>query len=217
MQVTRWWWIRHAPVTEDGGRVYGQRDLPANTTDRPSFESLAAALPAGAVWLTSHLQRTDQTARAIAAAGADFAEPLVEPDLAEQNFGEWQGEIRSEIFDRHAEPHALWLAPPHVRPPGGESFEDLSTRVAGAIGRLTQAHAGRDIVAVAHGGSIRAALGLALGLDAARAISFNTGNLSLTRLDHLLSPDGEAVWRVMGVNLPPGSSQQISAAPFGPA
>jgi len=27
--VTRWWWIRHAPV-RDGGRIYGQSDLPCD-------------------------------------------------------------------------------------------------------------------------------------------------------------------------------------------
>ena len=29
-QVTRWWWIRHAPVTANNGRIYGQGDPPAD-------------------------------------------------------------------------------------------------------------------------------------------------------------------------------------------
>jgi broad specificity phosphatase PhoE len=203
MQTTRWWWIRHAPVTDDGGRVYGQRDLPANTSNAAAFAALAAAMPGQAVWVTSHLQRTDQTARAIAAAGADFAEPLVEPDLAEQHFGDWQGEIRTEVYARHGDPHSLWLVPPHVRAPGGESFGDVCARVAPAIERLTQAHAGRDIVAVAHGGTIRAALQAAMALSLEKAVAFNTDNLSLTRIDHLRSPKGGEAWRVVGVNLSP--------------
>ena len=202
MPTTRWWWIRHAPVTDDGGRVYGQRDLPANVSDAASFEALARRLPAGAVWVTSQLQRTDQTARAIAAAGADFTEPLVEADLAEQHFGDWQGQVRDEIFKRHGDPHALWLAPVGVAPPGGESFVQLTERVARAIDALTRAHAGRDIVAVAHGGTIRAALGLALDLAPARAIGFAADNLSLTRIDHIESRRAGAVWRVVAVNLP---------------
>jgi len=207
MQTTRWWWIRHAPVTDDGGRVYGQRDLPANTTNTHAFAALAAAMPRQAVWVTSNLQRTDQTARAIAAAGADFAEPVVEPDLAEQHFGDWQGEIRTEVFARHGDPHALWLMPARVRAPGGESFEDLCTRVAPVIARLTRAHAGKDIVAVAHGGTIRAALQAAMALSYERAVAFTTDNLSLTRIDHLQNQQGEA-WRVVGVNLPPAGSAQ---------
>lgn len=202
MQTTRWWWIRHAPVTTDGGRVYGQRDLPADTSNIRAFEGLAAAMPRQAVWVTSHLQRTDQTARAIAAAGADFSEPAVEPDLAEQHFGDWQGEIRTEVFARHGDPHSLWLMPARRRAPNGESFEDLCIRVAPVIARLTEAHAGKDIIAVAHGGTIRAALQAAMGLSYEKAVAFTTDNLSLTRIDHLRNKHGEA-WRVMGVNLPP--------------
>lgn len=202
MQTTRWWWIRHAPVTTDGGRVYGQRDLPADTSNIRAFEGLAAAMPRQAVWVTSHLQRTDQTARAIAAAGADFSEPAVEPDLAEQHFGDWQGEIRTEVFARHGDPHSLWLMPARRRAPNGESFEDLCIRVAPVIARLTETHAGKDIIAVAHGGTIRAALQAAMGLSYEKAVAFNTDNLSLTRIDHLRNKHGEA-WRVIGVNLPP--------------
>lgn len=202
MRTTRWWWIRHAPVTTDGGRIYGQRDLPADTSNREAFERLAAVMPREAVWVTSHLQRTHQTARAIAEAGADFREPAIEPDLAEQHFGDWQGEIRTEVYARHGDPHSLWLVPPRVRAPNGESFEDLCARVAPVIARLTETHAGRDIIAVAHGGTIRAALHAAMGLSLEKAVAFQSDNLSLTRIDHLRNEAGEA-WRVVGVNLAP--------------
>lgn len=208
MQTTRWWWIRHAPVTVDGGRVYGQRDLPADTSNDAAFTALAGVMPTQAVWVTSHLQRTDQTARAIAAAGAAFSEPAVEPDLAEQNFGDWQGEVRAEVYARHGDPHSLWLVPPRMRAPNGESFADLCDRVAPVVARLTEAHAGRDIIAVAHGGTIRAALQLAMGLSYEKAVAFQTDNLSLTRLDHLRNDHGEA-WRVVGVNLSPVGLPQI--------
>ena len=57
-------------------------------------------------------------------------------------------------------------------------------------------------MAVAHGGTIRAALAVALALDPESALAFNTDNLALTRIDHLALEEGEA-WRVVGVNLPP--------------
>ena len=31
--ATRWWWVRHAPVREDGGCIYGQDDLGCDTSD----------------------------------------------------------------------------------------------------------------------------------------------------------------------------------------
>ena len=35
--VTRWWWIRHAPVSNPRGRIYGATDVPADTTDEATF------------------------------------------------------------------------------------------------------------------------------------------------------------------------------------
>jgi len=32
--ATRWWWVRHAPVREDGGCIYGQKDIAATQRSR---------------------------------------------------------------------------------------------------------------------------------------------------------------------------------------
>ena len=201
-RTTRWWWIRHAPVTSDGGRIYGQSDIDCDVSDRAAFAALAASLPRHAVWVVSNLKRTQMTARAIREAGLAAPEPIVEPDLAEQHFGAWQGRIRAEIYAERHDWRGFWLAPARTTPPGGESFVDLMRRTEGAILRLNERHRGRDIVAIAHGGTIRAALALALRLDPEMALAFASDNLALTRLDHIAGHDGEA-WRVGGVNLPP--------------
>jgi broad specificity phosphatase PhoE len=206
-QVTRWWWIRHAPVP-DGGCIYGQRDLSSDCSDSDAFASRAASLPTGAVWVASHLRRTHETAAAICAAGYGEAQPVIERDLAEQHFGEWQGLPRKEVYANQSRWPGFWLAPADHAPPGGESFAQVVARVAPAIERLTASHAGRDIVAVAHGGTIRAALALALGLTPAAALAFSIDTISLTRLDHIAGPDG-AAWRVVAVN------QAANALPAG--
>ena len=201
--VTRWWWVRHAPVTDHGGRLYGRTNVPANTSDRARFEALAAALPEGAVWITSALLRAHQTADAIADAGHAVGSRIVEPDLDEQDFGRWQGLTWDEVAaQRGGLAHKYWVAPAETTPPQGESFLWVMERVAAAINRRTVGHAGSDIVAVAHGGSIRAALGLALGLDGERALAFSIDNLSITRIDHVDGPARGEAWRVAGVNLP---------------
>jgi len=82
----------------------------------------------------------------------------IDADLAEQHFGDWQGLTYVEIAEKHGDNHLFWLAPPEQRPPGGESFVDLRDRTVKSIDRLTEEHRGRDIVATAHGGTIRAAL-----------------------------------------------------------
>ena len=202
--VTRWWWVRHAPVTDHRGRLYGRTNVPADTSERARFDALAQALPAGAVWLTSDLLRTHQTADAIADAGHPVPQRDIEPDLDEQDFGAWHGLTWNEVASErgHGLAHKYWVAPAHITPPEGESFVDVIERVAAAVGRRTARHAGTDIVAVAHGGSIRAALALALGLDPERALAFSIDNLSITRIDHVDGPARGGAWRVVAVNLP---------------
>jgi broad specificity phosphatase PhoE len=202
---TRWWWVRHAPVRGDEGRIYGQSDIACDCGDTHIFEALAAELPADAVWVTSHLGRTRQTAEALWGAGylrdgTDAPSPTVVPEFAEQHLGAWQGLDRARFFaERQPVASSYWFAPAEERPPEGESFADLCARVAEAIDRLTLAHAGRDIVAVAHGGTIRGAIAHALGLSPQGALAFAVENCSLTRLDHFSGESGSG-WRVGIVN-----------------
>jgi alpha-ribazole phosphatase len=212
--VTRWWWIRHAPVTGHGGRIYGQEDYPADVSDIATFAALAALLPARPVWVTSHLRRTHETANAILSAltsNGDAASPsrVIERDIAEQHVGAWHGLTNDELSAlRGIAQNGFELWPAGERPPEGESFLDVIARVGPAVTRLTREHRGRDIVAVAHAGSIRAALAFALGIEAERVMSFAIDNCSLTRLDHIDDSERSA-WRVVAVNLPPKGSPRL--------
>ncbi len=201
---TRWWWVRHAPVRDDGGRIYGQSDPPCDTSDRPVFEAVARSLPQGAVWVSSHLLRTRQTAEAIWDAGYGKGIAMeTDPDLAEQDLGTWQGKDRAAFFaSRVPSPSSYWFAAADEKAPEGESFVDVVTRIKRAIDKFTPQFLGRDIVAVAHGGSIRAAAALALGLDPQRALGVAIENCSITRLDHY-SNASEAGWRTVMINHQP--------------
>ncbi len=137
--TTRFWWVRHAPVDHDG-RIYGQKDMPCDCTDAAVFAGLARQLPRDAAWVTSNLRRTHETARAIVRAGLTGPDPIpgpdapAIPDLAEQNFGDWQGLTYEELrHSRGGAFHRFWHAPAHQRAPGGESFVDMMQRVARAI------------------------------------------------------------------------------------
>ena len=212
--TTRWWWIRHAPV-DSGGRIYGQCDLPADCSDDARMRWLAGMLPEDAIWVTSQLKRTHQTAAAIRAQfpaerREGLGTPEVEPQLAEQHFGDWQGRTYAELDRlRDGAWHRFWLAPAEVTPPGGESFAAVMARVGEAVARLSRHHGDRDIVAVAHGGTIRAAVGLALGLEPDKALAVAIDTCSLTRLDRVAGAagshdaGGRESWRVAQVNLGP--------------
>ncbi len=202
--ATRWWWVRHAPVREDGGCIYGQTDIGCDCSDRIVFDAVARILPHNAAWYASNLKRTHQTADALWQAG--YPKPAVMPHeaaFAEQHLGEWQGLNRAAFFaSRPIEVGSYWFAPIDDPAPGGESFMDLYNRVRGAIDRINAAHAGEDVVVVAHGGTIKAALGVALGNQPERGLAFTIDNVSVTRLDHLASP-AHSGWRIPMVNQQP--------------
>jgi alpha-ribazole phosphatase len=202
--TTRWWWLRHAPVINHGGVIYGNSEVDCDLSDERTFRALATRLPRDAVWVTSQLGRTQKTAAALAAAGGQSAlERFVEPHLAEQDFGVWQGRTLDEIHGAgEVTRQRFWHSPASHEPPGGESFATVVERVSKVVERLTRTHEGRDIVVVAHGGSIRAALAMALGLEPEAVLAFQIGTLSLTRLDYVSYPDQDGKWRVVGVNLP---------------
>src|ERR1700730_410119 len=216
--ATRWWWVRHAPVREDNGCIYGQEDLGCDTSDRVVFDAVGKILPRDAVWVASNLKRTHQTAAAIWATG--FPKPAAmphEPAFAEQHLGEWQGLNRKAFFARQPI-GSHWLGPIDEPAPGGESFMDLYNRVRGAIERINVEHAGKDVIAVAHGGTIKAAIGLALGDQQDKGLTFDTDNCSVTRLDHLPS-DSHSGWRLPMVNQQPwiaDASHNAMHQPAGP-
>jgi alpha-ribazole phosphatase len=199
--ITRWWWIRHAPVSHLHDRIYGNTDPDADTSDEAAFRALASRLPGDAVWVVSHLRRTHQTARAIARGGYALPQWIEEPDVGEQDFGALHGVLhvdhaatRTDVF------HGFWPNDPAEPAPGGESLEQVQRRVMTAVARHSDRYAGRDIVCVAHGGPIVCAVGAALDLDLRRAVALSIPNLSLTRLDRLHAPRrGAPAWRVLGV------------------
>ena len=64
-------------------------------------------------------------------------------------------------------------------------------------------HQGRDIVAVAHGGTIRAARAIALNLEPKQGMALRIDTLSISILEHVedgLLRGAGGVWRVCGVN-----------------
>ena len=202
---TSFWLIRHALVAENARAVlYGVMDVPlcepTLLEQAPMYRSLAARLPRPADWLVTPLSRTRRTAETIFAHGYPHAELGVEPGLIEQSLGEWQGLPHAELPPKLLQPaHAFWPLAGDEKPPGGESMAEVITRVGAAMERLADAHAGRDVVIVSHGGAIRGAIAHALRIGPDSSLHMSVQNLSLTRLQR--TSDG---WRVQCVNEMPG-------------
>jgi broad specificity phosphatase PhoE len=179
MAVTRLWWVRHGPTHEKA--FTGWRDVPADLSDAAALARLHAHLPQRAVLVSSDLIRAVATADAI---GAGRARLPHDPRLREMHFGDWDGKLWHEVSETHPDlSRAYWEDPGDHAPPGGESWNAAAARVSAAADALAAAHAGGDVVVVAHFGAILTQVQRALGCRAAEVLAQRIDNLSVTRLD----------------------------------
>lgn len=191
--------MRHAPIAAPHDRGFAPLEAEADLSDRAGIERLAQALPGDALWVESPARRTAMTGSALrAACGVEEEGVQGAPAFIEQDFGDWHGQTYKQVYGTLSEEELV--APALLRPPGGETFAEVIPRVAAAIAALNETHPGRDIVAVAHAGTIRAALALAMDLSPRQAISFVIDLLSITRLDRHERARGAASWSVVTVN-----------------
>ena len=115
---------------------------------------------------TSVLKRATDTAT-LALAAAGIAAPPTEGDAAlnERMYGDLQGLNKAEAAKRWGDAQIkLWRRSYDVRPPGGESLADTAARVLPywEARILPDLKAGKNVLIVAHGNSLRA---LAMHLD----------------------------------------------------
>jgi broad specificity phosphatase PhoE len=189
--MTRMFWVRHGPT--HARTMVGWTDLPADLSDRAALARLDAFLPRGAVILSSDLSRAAATADAL---GPGRHRLPHDPDLREIHFGAWEGRSHDEI-SAEAPDHirSFWETPGDIRPPGGESWNDLTTRITRATDRLLDRHAGRDIVVVAHFGAILSAIQRARACATTEVFAHRIEPLSVTTLEI-----GSAGWTCGAVN-----------------
>jgi broad specificity phosphatase PhoE len=141
-------------------RFQGHADPPLNDAGRAQAVDLSAALASEelAAVYSSPLRRAFETAEVVTAARA--LEPVAVEALREVDVGSWQGLTRAEVERRFPEQYARWLD--HGQGwDDGESYEEMGDRVVAALLELAEAHDGERILAVTHGGPIRAALAFA--------------------------------------------------------
>jgi broad specificity phosphatase PhoE len=161
--------VRHAPTRATGRRFAADEPIsePAAAT-----RALAGRLPREGEVLSSPKLRCRQTAQA---AGL---RPLIEPRLAECDFGSWEG-IAFE--SRSVEQAGGWRADPDAAPHGGESLRAFSARVASWLEGFDPEDA-RPLVAFTHAGVIRAAVVHALEGSLASFWRLSVAPLSVVEL-----------------------------------
>jgi broad specificity phosphatase PhoE len=145
-------------------RWQGQADRPLTDLGRRQAEELADRLAdteLDAVY-SSDLRRAADTADAVARRRGLTVQTT--PDLREVDVGAWSGLTRAEAEAQFPDAYERWLEGGEGWD-DGETYEQLATRVLGAIKAIGETHDGGRVLVVAHGGTIRAIHAAALGVD----------------------------------------------------
>lgn len=154
--------LRHGVCA--GGNIFrGHNDVALAPAGLAQMQHVADQCGGWSVIVTSPLQRCAHFGKMLAQSHS--LECLEDERLREMNFGDWEGrEIAAVWRDDRARVQAWTQDPSTSEPPNGESLTSLAQRVAACIDDLLRNYRGQHVLVVTHGGVVRAALGLALGM-----------------------------------------------------
>jgi probable phosphoglycerate mutase len=177
-------------------RFAGRGDAPLTDIGQQQAAAAAARLQArGGIDLvvSSPLSRARHTAEAVASAtGAGL---VVDEDLAETDFGEWEGLTFGEVMKRWPEEMAAWMGSADVAPPGGESLSAAARRTLTSLDRLLAEHLHTTMVVVSHVTPIKTIICRALLAPPAALFRIHLDVASLSEADWFA--DGPALLRSM--------------------
>ena len=180
---TTFYFIRHGEsLANRQHRLCGHADW--DLTEKGHEQARRTALlfreiPVDAV-LSSDLLRALHTAEAVAnLKGLSVA---TDPGFREIFVGPWEGQPEAEVIARDPERLAAWRRElRHV--PGGESIQELYTRVRAALDRAVQEHTGKSIVVATHATPIRVLMCVFSGRPLSDAVHIPpVSNASVTKI-----------------------------------
>lgn len=161
--------IRHTRLEGNTGYCYGRHAFPLAASFPAEAQRVRTQLP----WRPTNVWSSPaDRCRRLAEILAEGAPLQLCPELAELDFGEWEGcrwdDLRGAAVD-------AWMADPwRARPPGGETAVDLLERV-GRMRDTALRATGERLAIVTHAGVIRAWLSLSRGMTLDQAFSLPVG------------------------------------------
>jgi len=169
MKMKRCYFVRHGQTLWNGqNRLQGHTDQPLSPLGQQQALRLGEFFASTHVQgiYTSGLQRSLQTAHAIASGNGHGVSPQVEHDLAEMHLGAWEGLTPEEIDARFEGAYQQWRTrPSSVVIPQAEQVSVFRGRVRNAVERIASTIGEGEHVVVSHGGVIAAVLADLLGAD----------------------------------------------------
>ncbi|MEV4640103.1 histidine phosphatase family protein [Actinoplanes sp. NPDC049548] len=153
------------------GRFGGDEDI-----DEGGRRAALAMSPPGRgdLWVCAPSRAARETAQALGHSA------ITAPELADPDFGRWDGLSLDDVSAGDAKGLQQWLTDPRSAPHGGESL----ARVRQRAGSWLDAMARQRVVVVAHPIVVRAALCHALALPDEAVWNLEVAPLSLTRLTY---------------------------------
>ena len=182
------WLIRHGETTwSRTGQHTGRADIPL----LPKGEAQAAALAplVGShrfeIVLTSPLQRAQQTAKLVG-----FSHAILDSDLAEWDYGAYEGKTLKEIRQQ-ANGWTIWTG----AVPGGETIGEVATRARRVLARI-RSETG-DAVVIGHGHMLRvlATCWLDLSPIEAQHLALSTASINILGFENEIPVILEWNWR----------------------
>ena len=156
--------LRHGQTRLSVDRRYsGRGDHPLTELGLEQAEKAAARLSKMdgiAAVISSPLQRAQQTAAKLA--DRIGLEVVTHQGLIETDFGTWEGLTFAEASAQDPEVHRRWLGDTSVKPPEGESFDEVHARVRKARTDIIARYGGKTLVLVSHVTPIKTMLRQAL-------------------------------------------------------
>ena len=155
--------LRHGQTPMSVEKRYaGRTDVPLTEAGLTQAAAAAKRLASAGIdaIVTSPLQRTVQTAEAVAAVTG--VPVTADEGFRETDFGDWDGLTFAEVRERWPAEMTAWLADPQIAPPGGESFAEVSERVTAALARVLADRAGQRVLIVSHVTPIKTLVAAAL-------------------------------------------------------
>lgn len=145
----------------------GRQDAEAVATLVSGFgqQSTFAHIPTPTAVVSSPMNRTAQTAKAIAAKLGLSVE--LEENLREISFGDWDGHTNEQVAELWPDVFEAWRGSWELSPPNGESLKNFDARIRKARESMLSKYAGQTVVVVAHVMPIRGFITLSLEAGAA--------------------------------------------------
>lgn len=149
--------LRHGKTTA-GSAYIGSTDVALTAQGMAQMQhSVDQALADGKHWdliVSSPLIRCAHFAQSLATELK--LELVIEKELAEYHFGDWEGDTALQVMDKYpGKLEAFWQDPVNNVPHNAEDLIAFSQRIDQLIAALDSEYAGRQLLLICHGGVMR--------------------------------------------------------------